>query len=69
MPKPGMTGISLKKEVADLLRAEAKASKMGINDFLRLILEKEPLNQACHADDPGSNPGGRTIDFYLKTHN
>jgi len=28
MPKPGMTGICLKTEVAELLRAKAKEAKM-----------------------------------------
>ena len=44
MPKPGMTGICLKTEVAQLLRAKAKEAKMGINDFLTFILMGEPLN-------------------------
>jgi len=39
MPKKGYTGISLKTEVAELLRSKAKASNMGLNDYLtsRLI--------------------------------
>ncbi len=44
MPKPGMAGICLKKEVAELLRAKAKEAKMGINDFLMTVLSKTPLN-------------------------
>ncbi|MBS7636106.1 hypothetical protein KEJ37_01975 [Candidatus Bathyarchaeota archaeon] len=44
MPKPGMAGICLKKEVAELLRAKAKEAKMGINDFLKAVLAKTPLN-------------------------
>ncbi|MEM2506194.1 MAG: hypothetical protein QXF61_04035 [Nitrososphaeria archaeon] len=38
MPKPGMTGLCLKTEVAELLRAKAKEAKMGINDFLTDLL-------------------------------
>ena len=38
MPKPGMTGICLKTEVAQLLRAKAKEANMGINDYLTAIL-------------------------------
>jgi len=34
MPKPGYTGICLKKEVAELLRSKAKEASMGINDYL-----------------------------------
>ncbi|MGC9095534.1 MAG: hypothetical protein ACP5IM_08055 [Candidatus Bathyarchaeia archaeon] len=44
MPKPGMTGICLKTEVAELLRAKAKEAKMGINDFLAALLTEKPLN-------------------------
>ena len=44
MPKPGMTGICLKKEVAQLLRAKAKEANMGINDFLMALLMKKPIN-------------------------
>jgi len=44
MPKPGMTGICLKTEVAELLRAKAKEAKMGINDFLTALLMEKPLN-------------------------
>ena len=38
MPKPGMTGICLKTEVAELLRTKAKEADMGINDFLTALL-------------------------------
>ncbi|MGB9671532.1 MAG: hypothetical protein ACPLZY_00115 [Candidatus Norongarragalinales archaeon] len=44
MPKPGMTGICLKTEVAELLRTKAKEAKMGINDFLAALLTEKPLN-------------------------
>ena len=38
MPKPGMTGICLKTEVAELLRAKAKEANMGINNYLTALL-------------------------------
>ena len=38
MPKPGMTGLCLKTEVAELLRAKAKEANMGINDYLTTVL-------------------------------
>jgi len=46
MPKPGMTGICLKTEVAQLLGAKAKEAKMGINDFyfLMALLMEKPFN-------------------------
>jgi len=49
MPKPGMTGICLKDEVAQLLRAKAKAASLGLNDYLTSVLMAPPLgpSQAC----------------------
>jgi len=46
MPKPGMTGICLKTEVAELLRTKAKEAKMGINDYLTAFLMKTPLKRS-----------------------
>ncbi|MGB9841637.1 MAG: hypothetical protein ACPLKZ_02805, partial [Candidatus Bathyarchaeales archaeon] len=63
MPKPGMTGICLKTEVAELLRAKAKEANMGINDYLATVLLKTPLKTpllAFRAEDPGPNPGRST---------
>jgi hypothetical protein len=44
MPKPGMTGICLKTEVAQLLRSKAKEANMGINDYLTFLLMEKPFN-------------------------
>jgi len=44
MPKPGMTGICLKTEIAELLRTKAKEANMGINDFLTALLMEKPFN-------------------------
>ena len=38
MPKKGYTGICLKTEVAQLLRAKAKAANLGLNDYLTTVL-------------------------------
>jgi hypothetical protein len=38
MPKTGMTGICLKTEVAELLRAKAQEANMGINNYLTALL-------------------------------
>jgi hypothetical protein len=38
MPKPGMAGITLRKEVAELLRTKAKEANMGLNEFLETTL-------------------------------
>jgi hypothetical protein len=46
MPKPGMTGICLKQEVADLLRSKAKAASLGLNDYLTSILMAPSLGQS-----------------------
>ena len=50
MPKPGYTGICLKKEVAELLRSKAKEASMGINDFLTALLLGP--SQLCIEDRP-----------------
>ena len=42
MPKPGMTGLCLKTEVAELLRAKALEAKTGLNDPLTAILMSYP---------------------------
>ena len=48
MPKPGMTGICLKTEVAQLLRAKAKEANMGINDYLTAILLGPSWDRPCN---------------------
>ena len=58
MPKPGMTGICLKTEVAQLLRAKAKEANMGINDFLMALLMQNPFNRPSEPENVGSNPTG-----------
>ncbi|KPV62383.1 MAG: putative transposase DNA-binding domain protein [Candidatus Bathyarchaeota archaeon BA1] len=45
MPKPGMAGLCLKTEVANLLRAKAKEANMGVNDFLTTLLLSQPCKQ------------------------
>ena len=65
MPKPGMTGICLKTEVAELLRAKAKAAEMGINDYLTALLMETPLNSPSEPENVGSNPTGPAISNYF----
>jgi len=50
MPKPGMTGICLKIEVAQLLRAKAKEANMGINDYLTFLLMEKPLDRPAEPE-------------------
>jgi hypothetical protein len=38
MPKPRMTGITLRKEVAYLLRTKAEQANMGLNELLEATL-------------------------------
>jgi hypothetical protein len=64
MPKPGMTGICLKTEVAELLRTKAKEAKMGINDYLVALLMKTPQNSPSEPENVGSNPTGPAISAY-----
>jgi len=58
LPKPGMTGICLRTEVAELLRAKAKEAQMGINDFLMVLLTKAPQKRPSEPENVGSNPTG-----------
>jgi hypothetical protein len=58
MPKPGMTGICLKTEVAQLLRAKAKEANMGINDYLTFLLMEKPLDRPAEPEILSSNPSG-----------
>jgi len=58
MPKHGMTGICLKTEVAQLLRAKAKEANMGINDYLTFLLMEKPLDRPAEPEILGSNPSG-----------
>ena len=54
MPKPGMTGLCLKTEVATLLRDKAENANMGLNDYLTALLlgPSQPRIQ----DRPGTVP-------------
>ena len=61
MPKPGMTGICLKQEVADLLRAKAKSANMGLNNYLTSLiigpsLSCQPPYQGPSQDRPRTVP-------------
>ena len=50
MPKHGYVSLTLKREVADLLRARAKQAHMGINDLLETLL----LGQSRHRPKPNN---------------
>ena len=54
LPKLGMTGISLKTDVAELLRAKAREADMGLNDYLTSLLLGPP--QLCTEDRLGTVP-------------
>ena len=68
MPKPGMTGLCLKQEVADLLRNKAKTADMGLNEYLTSMLIGPSItrtsvqqssggpSQQCIEDRPGTVP-------------
>ncbi|MCX8171042.1 MAG: hypothetical protein N3E47_03580 [Candidatus Bathyarchaeota archaeon] len=38
MPKPGMVGLTLKREVYVLLKARAREAGMGVNQYLETLL-------------------------------
>ncbi|KPV63341.1 MAG: hypothetical protein AOA65_1349 [Candidatus Bathyarchaeota archaeon BA1] len=54
MPKPGMVGMTLKQELAELLRAKARSANMGLNEYLTSILIGPYLSQ--NQDGPGLSP-------------
>ena len=58
MPKLGMTGICLKTEVAQLLRAKAKEANMGINDYLTVMLmsSNQPATLTTRVQIPAAAP-------------
>jgi len=58
MPKPGMTGICLKTEVAELLRAKAREANMGLNDYLTVILmgSHQPATLTTRVQIPATAP-------------
>jgi hypothetical protein len=43
MPKPGMTGLCLKQEVADLIRTKARSANTGLNEYLTDLLIGQSL--------------------------
>jgi hypothetical protein len=49
MPKPGMTGLCLKVEVAQLVRKRAKENNQGINDYLTRLLMTHCLEPSQHS--------------------
>jgi hypothetical protein len=66
MPKPGMIGLTLKKEVYNLLKIKAKEAGMGINQFLETLL----LGQGRSQDRPTAlykPPKGLEIGSISKT--
>ena len=60
MPKPGMTGLCLKTEVANLLRGKAQNANMGLNDYLTNLLLGQP-QQHCE-DRPGTVPNHQDLE-------
>lgn len=62
MPKKGYTGVSLKTEVAELLRSKAKATNLGLNEYLTSLLLIGPSlpnlgpSQLCYEDRPRTVP-------------
>jgi hypothetical protein len=61
MPKPGMTGLCLKQEVADLVRKRAHDTGQGLNDYLSGLLLGPSL---IHGEDrPGTVPTSVTTSI------
>jgi hypothetical protein len=63
MPKPKMTSICLKTEVAQQLRAKAKEAGLEINDFLTFLLMETPSDRPAEPVILGSNPLGPAFAY------
>ena len=61
MPKPGMTGLCLKQEVADLLRTKAQSANMGLNDYLASMLIAPSLTRST-AQPTSTGPSQQYIE-------
>ena len=60
MPKPGMAGLTLKREVYMLLKAKAREAGMGINQYLETLL----IGHVGRSwDRPGTVPNQHKIPF------
>ena len=66
MPKPGMTRITLKSEVAELLRQKAREADMKLNEFLLKILSGPSQNRP-NIGATALNPAFRQSETDLKT--
>ncbi|MFQ6032914.1 MAG: hypothetical protein ACE5K2_08345, partial [Candidatus Zixiibacteriota bacterium] len=64
MPKPRMTGIWLKTEVAELLRSKAREAHMGLNDYLTKLLIAPSLS---NAGSPVLGPSQQCIEDRSRT--
>jgi len=60
MPKPGMTGLCLKTEVAELLRAKAREANLNLNEYLTTLLLGP--SQPCIRDRPGTVPNHQGLE-------
>ena len=52
MPKPGYTGLTLKQEIAQLLRQKAQQAGIGINQLLIQLLQDGPRTVPTHKNPP-----------------
>jgi hypothetical protein len=60
MPKPGMTSICLKQEVADLVRKRSQDAGQGLNDYLSSLLLGPSLQH--REDRPGTVPNHQGLE-------
>ena len=54
MPKPGYTCVTLRKDVARLLRSKAQQSNLGLNELLLKLLEDSPAGTVPRENKPKS---------------
>jgi hypothetical protein len=66
MPKPGMTSLCLKQEVADLVRKRAAANNQGLNEYLSSLLLGPSIQPA--PDSPWTVPTQEILHGSLVGH-
>jgi len=65
MPKEGYVCLTVRREVAEALKAGAKAAGLRLSDYLRLLLEKDcSLEPRTRVQIPAGAP--KTVRFKQK---
>jgi len=65
MPKPGYTGLTVKKEIAELLKSKAKQEGLGLNAFLLKLLQNS--SRDCPGTVPHAYNGAYPLETFIST--